>query len=122
MSSFILWSIDQRGQAPLHEQIAVNVRRALADGALVSGERLPPAAELAAVLDVSPNTVLHAYRSLREEGVLEFRRGRGVRVSADAAVLGPVVEAARQLLALGRANGYGSSALAALLAELEELP
>lgn len=114
----MLWSVDPRSQLPLHEQVAVCVRRALDAGTLAPGERLPPASELAAMLGINPNTVLHAYRCLREDGVLEFRRGRGVRVCADVAGRVPVVDAARQLLALGRAHGYSTSALAALLEEL----
>ena len=103
---------------PLHEQIAVNVRRSLEEGDLAPGERLPPASELAAVLDINPNTVLHAYRALRAEGVLEFRRGRGVQVAAGAVARSAVVEAAKDLLALGRATGYSPEALAALIEEL----
>jgi GntR family transcriptional regulator len=116
--STMMWSVDPRSPLPLHEQITVSVRRALSDGTLAAGERLPAAAELAAVLDVNPNTVLRAYRCLRDEGVLEFRRGRGVRVSADAPVRAAVTDAARQLLALGRAHCYNPAALAALLEEL----
>jgi DNA-binding transcriptional regulator YhcF (GntR family) len=112
------WSIDAGDPEPLHEQIASCVRRALDVGDLGVGERLPPAAELAAVLDVNPNTVLHAYRRLRDQGLLEFRRGRGVRVSADAAARGQVVDAAKQLIDLGRAHGYSPGALANLIEEL----
>ena len=114
----MLWSIDPRSRAPLHDQIRVSVRRALDEGVLVPGERLPPATELAAVLDVNPNTVLHAYRRLREDGVLEFRRGRGVRVCADAATRAAVIDAAKQFLTLGQAHGYSPATLAALLQEL----
>ena len=73
----MLWSIDERSPVPLHEQIASCVLRSLDDGRLEPGERLPPASELAEALGVNPNTVLHAYRGLRDRGVLEFRRGRG---------------------------------------------
>jgi DNA-binding transcriptional regulator YhcF (GntR family) len=112
------WTIDQADPAPLHEQIAGCVVRALDDGDLAVGERLPPAAELAAVLDVNPNTVLHAYRRLRDLGVLEFRRGRGVRVAPDAVARGRVLDAARALLAIGRAYGYSPAALASLVEDL----
>ncbi|MER6795687.1 GntR family transcriptional regulator [Amycolatopsis mediterranei] len=58
------------------------VRRGVASGELALGEQLPPAAELAKALSVDRNTVLAAYRQLREDGVLEFRRGRGARVAS----------------------------------------
>jgi len=117
--SIMLWSIDPQDALPLHEQIAACVRRAIADQSLTRGERLPSAAELAAVLAVNPNTVLRAYRRLRDEEVLEFRRGRGVKVSAGAEASIPVIDAAREFLALGRAHGYSPGALASLLHQLE---
>jgi len=69
---------------PLHEQVAAEIRRAIADGEALPGERLPPARDLAAVLGVNSNTVLRSLRQLREEGLLEFRRGRGITVVGDA--------------------------------------
>ena len=47
------------------------------DGEAKPGERLPPAKDLAAVLGVNTNTVLRP-TGLRDEGLLEFRRGRGI--------------------------------------------
>jgi DNA-binding transcriptional regulator YhcF (GntR family) len=41
----------------------------------VRGERLPSAKDLAAILEVNTNTVLRSPRLLRDEGLLEFRRG-----------------------------------------------
>jgi GntR family transcriptional regulator len=57
------------------------------------------------VLGVNTNTVLRALRLLREEGLLEFRRGRGITVIAtpEHAV---VVERARDLVRLARRHGY----------------
>src|ERR687888_2087073 len=73
--------IDRDDPLPLHEQVAAAIRRAISDGEAKPGERLPPARDLAAVLGVNSNTVLRALRLLRDEGLLEFRRGRGITVA-----------------------------------------
>ena len=59
--------IDLDESVPLHEQVAAEIRRAIADGECGPGDRLPPAVDLAAVLGVNRNTVLRALRELREE-------------------------------------------------------
>jgi GntR family transcriptional regulator len=59
----------------------------------------------AAVLDVNTNTVLRALRQLRDEGLLDFRRGRGITVAATPDY-GAVVAAARDLVQLARRHGY----------------
>ncbi|MBB5155441.1 GntR family transcriptional regulator [Saccharopolyspora phatthalungensis] len=76
----MLLSLDLHDQRPLHEQAADSIRRAIADGEIEPGDRLPPARDLAVALRINANTVLRALRGLREEGLLEFRRGRGVTV------------------------------------------
>ena len=70
--------VDRRDPTDLYEQVAGEIRRAIADGEAKPGERLPPAKDLAAVLGVNTNTVLRSLRVLRDEGLLEFRRGRGI--------------------------------------------
>jgi GntR family transcriptional regulator len=89
----------------LHQQVAAEIRRAIAEGEAKPGERLPPAKDLAAVLDVNTNTVLRALRQLRDEGLLEFRRGRGVTVTATPE-RGAVVTQARELVHFARRHGY----------------
>jgi GntR family transcriptional regulator len=91
---------------PLHEQVAAEIRRAIADGEVGPGERLPPARDLAAVLGVNSNTVLRALRQLREEGLLEFRRGRGITVVGDAPEKSVLIAKARELVRLARSQGY----------------
>lgn len=88
----------------LHEQVAAEIRRAIAEGEAAPGERLPPARDLAAVLGVNTNTVLRALRTLRQEGLLEFRRGRGVTVAGTVEHCALVANA-RELVALARHQG-----------------
>jgi GntR family transcriptional regulator len=97
--------VDRRDPTDLYEQVAGEIRRAIAEGEAKPGERLPPAKDLAAVLDVNTNTVLRALRLLRDEGLLEFRRGRGISV-AGTPERGAVVERARELVAFARRHGY----------------
>src|ERR1700726_4538154 len=106
MHSIMLWrKIDRGDPLPLHDQVAAEIRRAIADGEAKPGERLPPARDLAAVLDVNTNTVLRALRLLRDEGLLEFRRGRGITVTGSAPRRSPVISMARELLRLSRRHG-----------------
>jgi GntR family transcriptional regulator len=113
----MIWTVDGTLPRALHEQIAANVRRAIGDTTLAPGERLPPAGELAGVLGVNANTVLHAYRALRDEGLLEFRRGRGVRVAAGSADRAPVLDAVHTLMEIGHRHGYTTVELARLLTD-----
>ncbi len=72
---------------PIFEQICRTARHMLARGALRPAEKLPSARVLAAVLSVNPNTVVHAYRQLERQGLVETRRGLGTFVRADIPVL-----------------------------------
>ena len=103
---------------PLHEQVAAAIRRAGADGEAGPGERLPPARDLAAVLGVNANTVFRALRTLREEGLVEFRRGRGVSVTGIAPQRSPVVAMARELVALARRYGFRPEELAEIIEQV----
>lgn len=106
--------VDRSEPLELHEQVAAKIRRAIASGEAALGDRLPPAKDLAAVAGVNKNTVLRALRLLRDEGVLDFRRGRGVTVKgtpAQAAVL----DRARELVDFARSSGYNPEELKGLI-------
>jgi GntR family transcriptional regulator len=102
--------LDHRSPVPLFEQTAAEIRRAIVAGEAKPGERLPPARDLAAVLGVNTNTVLRALRALRDEGVLEFRRGRGITVVATPGE-SAVIEQAHELVKLARQHGYRTDEL-----------
>jgi GntR family transcriptional regulator len=109
--------VDPTDPQPLHEQVAAAIRRAIADGEAQPGERLPPARDLAAVCGVNANTVLRALRLLRDEGLLELRRGRGVTVVGTPG-RGTVLAQARELLDLARHHGYRRDELVHLIESL----
>jgi GntR family transcriptional regulator len=98
-------NIDRDDRAHLHEQVAAEIRRAIAEGEAKPGERLPPARHLAAVMGVNTNTVLRALRALRDEGLLEMRPRRGIHVigtPAESEIRNKVAE----LVQLARQQGY----------------
>jgi GntR family transcriptional regulator len=72
---------------------------------LGSGPPSTPAKDLAAVLGVNTNTVLRSLSLLRDEGLLEFRRGRDISV-AGTPERGAIVQRARELIAFARSQGY----------------
>jgi GntR family transcriptional regulator len=109
--------IDRDDHAELHEQVAAEIRRAIADGEAKPGERLPPAKDLAAVIGVNANTVFRALRTLRDEGLLEFRRGRGITV-AGTPEAGAVTARTRELINFARQHGYGPNDLIRLIQTL----
>jgi len=97
--------VDRNEPVPLHDQVAAEIRRAIADGEAGPGERLPLAKDLAAILGVNKNTVLRALHILRDEGLLDFQRGRGITV-AGSAERGAVIHMIRDLIDNCRAQGY----------------
>ena len=100
------WQVNLEDPTPLHEQVAGEIRRAIADGEAKPGERLPPARDLAHVLGVNSNTVLRSLRQLRDEGLLEFRRGRGITVAGQAPRRSVVLVELKELVKLARSQGY----------------
>ena len=120
MTSTILdVNIDRSDPLPLHEQVAARIRRAIADGDAGPGERLPLAKDLAAVLGVNKNTVLRALHLLRDEGLLEFRRGRGITV-AGTPQRSAVLTQARSLVQFARRHGYGREELIQMIRDLPQ--
>jgi GntR family transcriptional regulator len=110
-------NVDRDDSVLLHDQVAAEIRRAIAEGEAGPGERLPLVKDIAAILDVNKNTVLRAMHILRDEGLLEFSRGRGITVTGTpekSAVLRQV----RELVEFARHQGYRREDVIEMIATL----
>src|SRR5487761_1380255 len=98
-------NIDRSDSVLLHDQVAAEIRRAIAEGEAGPGDRLPLARDLAAILGVNRNTVLRALHMLRDEGLLEFRRGHGIKVTGTKEK-SDLLTQVHELVATARRSGY----------------
>ena len=113
----MLLRIDPASDEPIFAQIAASVRRDAAAGRLLPGDRLPSARDVADALGVNLHTVLRAYQDLRDEGLVDMRRGRGAVVTDAAGPLADLHHDIRALAAKARALGLSSETLASLVKE-----
>jgi GntR family transcriptional regulator len=109
--------LDRSDPTLLHEQVAAEIRRAIAEGEASPGERIPQAKDLAAELGVNTNTVLRALRVLRDEGVVEMGRGRSIRVTGQPD-RGVVALKMKELIEVARQHGYRRDDLVAMLRKM----
>ncbi|MGO1320669.1 MAG: GntR family transcriptional regulator [Galactobacter sp.] len=111
----MLIRIDPTRETPVFLQIAASVRAQIVAGRLAQGDKLPSAREVAASLDINVHTVLHAYQGLRDEGLVELRRGRGATVTGAAQALVQLRSEIDQLVDAAAKLGVGREALASLV-------
>jgi GntR family transcriptional regulator len=113
----VLIRIDPGSGVAIFDQIAASVRADASRGTLRPGDRLPAARELAEALEVNVHTVLRAYQQLRDEGLIDLRRGRGAVVTAAAARGSELLDAVRALVADARRAGVPPQTLLTLIRE-----
>lgn len=113
----MLIRVDPDSTRPLFEQIAASVRGDVLSGRLRPGDRLPSAREVADAVDVNVHTALRAYQELRDEGLLDLRRGRGAVISASAGPLADLAHDIRALVARAASLGIAPATLASLVKE-----
>src|ERR1700744_1624594 len=102
----MLIRIDPGDSRPLYEQVELQGRAAIGGGGLpAAGGRRPPARELAEDIGVNVHTVLRAYGSLRDAGLIELRPRRGAVVTAAAPPRQQLAAMARGLIEQARENG-----------------
>lgn len=113
----MLIRVDPASEVPLFAQVAASVRVDAAAGRLRAGDRLPAARLVADSLGINVHTVLRAYQELRDEGLIDLRRGRGAVVTALATSLSALSDDIRALVARSRALGISPELLASLIKE-----
>ena len=113
----MLIRVDPASDVPIFAQVAASVRADAASGRLHSGDRLPSAREVASALEVNLHTVLRAYQELRDEGLVDMRRGRGAVVTDAVAPLAQLHDDVVALVERARALGLSPDTLAALVKE-----
>ena len=74
--------LDRESIVPIYRQLYERLREQILTGALPEGTRLPPERVLADLLGVNRSTVVHGYRELAADGLIEQRVGSGSRVAA----------------------------------------
>lgn len=72
-----MFNIDYTSREPIYEQLYDNVVRLISIGVLESKQQLPPVRQLALQLNVNPNTVSKAYKSLEQDGIIYSVVGKG---------------------------------------------
>ena len=80
----MFFNIDPSNGLAIYDQIARQVKFAVANETLKPGELVPSVRELARELAINPNTVARAYRELQTEGVIDALRGTGLAVTSGA--------------------------------------
>ncbi len=74
--------VDYESGVPLYAQIIEKIKHLVAAGRLKPGDQLPTIRQLAVDLRVNPNTVVHAYHELGNQGVISTQQGRGTFIAA----------------------------------------
>ena len=113
----MLIRIDPTSDDPLFAQVAASVRADAAAGRLRPGDRLPSAREVAEALGVNLHTVLRAYQDLRDEGLVDMRRGRGAVLTDAALPLSQLNDDIAALAARAQPLGLAADTLASLVKE-----
>lgn len=109
---------DPASDLPLFAQVASSIRTDAAAGRIRPGDRLPAAREVAASLGINLHTVLRAYQELRDEGLVDMRRGRGAVVTDAATPLAELHDDIRALATRAHDLGLSSDSLASIIKEM----
>jgi len=78
-------SIEFDNNLPIYLQIMNFIKKEIVTGKLKAGDKIPSVRELAAELQINPNTIQRTFQELEREEVVETRRGLGRYVTSEEA-------------------------------------
>jgi DNA-binding transcriptional regulator YhcF (GntR family) len=78
-------TIEFDNNLPIYLQIMNYIKKEIVTGKLNAGDKIPSVRELAAELQINPNTVQRTFQELEREEVVETRRGLGRYVTSEEA-------------------------------------
>lgn len=76
-------SIEFDNNLPIYLQIMNHMKRQIVNGSLAAGDKIPSVRELAAELQINPNTIQRTFQELEREQIVETRRGLGRFVTSE---------------------------------------
>lgn len=74
-----IW-LAKNSEIPVREQLLTQITLGIVSGDLNVGDKIPSTREIARRFDIHSNTVSSVYRTLSEQGLLEFKKGSGFYV------------------------------------------
>src|SRR5690606_22240089 len=80
----MLFQVQRRGTASIHNQIREHLVTAILSGSLLPGQKMPSTRELATALRVSRNTIVQVYEGLAADGYLSVRDRAGYFINCEA--------------------------------------
>lgn len=85
-------SVELNSKDPVYIQLATHVKKQIVTGIASSGDRLPSRRELAAMLEINPNTVQKAYRLMEQQGYVVTEGNLGSLLEVDKDTLHSIKE------------------------------
>lgn len=76
-------SIEFDNNLPIYLQIMNYIKRQIVSGLLQPGDKIPSVRELAAEMQINPNTIQRTFQELEREEVVETKRGLGRYVTSE---------------------------------------
>lgn len=123
------FTIDPKNAIPIYLQLAEQIKDKIAHQELSDGDQLPTVRQMAAALEINPNTVSKVYAHLEREGFLITRQGRGTFITSTSEAISQgerskrLSDLCRRFLIDAVRLGYTSEeALAALQGEIHTAP